>query len=612
MERHRLINNLTATLLIQAFSAVRHLAPDFRLSINFSPSQLHDKQLSSLVELTAELAEFELTRLTIELTETALVEDLSLAGAVAAEFKSLGVRLALDDFGTGYSSMLHLQSLPFDELKVDRSFVGSMVNSRQSRKITAAVVGLGLSLDLKTVAEGIEEQSQVDLLVCQGCHFGQGYFFGRPVPASELAAARSRSYGSSGTGVVLPSVADPLLAFDAHPTERLSQLRAIYDGAPVGLAFLDTDLRYVNLNQRLADVNGRPVQEHLGRKVSDVVPPELYAQFEAPLKRALEGECISGAEIRSAECSLRPRVGMASYQPVRDEAGEILGVCVALADITALKEKEEALRESEDHYRHTVELNPQVPWVTDAHGNNIAVSTKWQTLTGLSPDDTKGYGWMEAVHPDDKQHVLDRMAAALTSGNSMDIEYRVLSGERWVWMRSRGAPRRDTSGKIVRWYGSVESIDEHKRAQDQLRISEARLRAIFVAAPVGLVLVDSVSGRVLNANPRAEELIGSRLEPGVLWKSLEWDAFDPSGRPLDESERPLMRAMNQQISTRGVQARFRRPDGSTRWLSFSAEPVFLDDGKQFGAVLVIQDIHAEKRRSDWLPVSVWPPRFARS
>lgn len=126
--------------------------------------------MPDMLDRMADEQDFDLKRLTVELTETALVDDLDLAGAVAADFTRRGIRLALDDFGTGYSSLLHLQSLPFDELKLDISFVRSMVHSRQSRKITAAVVSLGLSFGLQTVAEGIEEQSQANLLAWQGCN----------------------------------------------------------------------------------------------------------------------------------------------------------------------------------------------------------------------------------------------------------------------------------------------------------------------------------------------------------------------------------------------------------------------------------------------------------
>jgi EAL domain-containing protein (putative c-di-GMP-specific phosphodiesterase class I) len=195
IERYGLMNNLSASLLIQAFGAVRELPTDFGLSVNLSPSQLHDRSLPDFIQRTAEEESFDLQRLTLELTESALVDDLDLAGAVAADLKRLGIRLALDDFGTGYSSLLHLQSLPFDELKVDSSFVRSMVHSRQSRKITAAVISLGLSLGLRTVAEGIEEQSQGNLLAWQGCNLGQGFLYGCPMPRCGVGSLESAASG---------------------------------------------------------------------------------------------------------------------------------------------------------------------------------------------------------------------------------------------------------------------------------------------------------------------------------------------------------------------------------------------------------------------------------
>jgi len=124
-----------------------------------------------------------------------------------------------------------------------------MVHSRQSRKITAAVVSLGLSLGLQTVAEGIEEQNQANLLAWQGCHLGQGHLYGMPVPAAGLSGVLSqRHLGACVAAEVPGSIADQFLSLDTQPAERLSQLRAIYDGAPVGLAFVNTRLRYVNLN----------------------------------------------------------------------------------------------------------------------------------------------------------------------------------------------------------------------------------------------------------------------------------------------------------------------------------------------------------------------------
>lgn len=332
-ERCGLMNRLSMLLFKRAFAAAKVVPANIGLSVNLSPSQLHDRNLPSMLQCLGDAAQFDLKRLTVEITESALLTDLESAARTAGDLKALGVRLSLDDFGTGYSSLLHLQALPFDELKVDMSFVRSMVASRQSRKITAAVISLGISLGLETVGEGIEDRSQANLLLWQGCTIGQGWLYGRPVPAAELPAVLSQPRPAT---VVEPSsslMMDASLAFEGRPSERLSQLRAIYDSAPVGLSFLDRELRYVNVNKRLADMNGTTVEAMLGRKVADIVPL-LYPQAEGHLLRALRGEASTGDEliVPAARPGGPTSTRIASYQPVRDESGEVLGVCISILD----------------------------------------------------------------------------------------------------------------------------------------------------------------------------------------------------------------------------------------------------------------------------------------
>lgn len=163
------------------------------------------------------------------------------------------------------------------------------------------------------------------------------------------------------TAEVPASIADSFFGLEAQPTERLSHLRAIYDSAPVGLALINPNLCYVNLNQRLAQLNGQSVHAHLSRKVSEMVAPELFARFEPYLRRALGGEALPSIEVRKTPANQNAITMMMSYHPVKDEAGEVLGVCVSFVDISALKQKEAALREIEAHYRRALELNPQSP-----------------------------------------------------------------------------------------------------------------------------------------------------------------------------------------------------------------------------------------------------------
>ena len=123
----------------------------------------------------------------MEITESALVNKLERARKIAIELREMGCQLALDDFGTGYSSLRHLRALPFSKLKIDRSFVEPMTYERESRKIVAAVVGLAQSLDMISVAEGVETEEQADMLHSLGCELGQGWLFGRPLLAESIA-----------------------------------------------------------------------------------------------------------------------------------------------------------------------------------------------------------------------------------------------------------------------------------------------------------------------------------------------------------------------------------------------------------------------------------------
>ena len=464
------IGELTQQVLRGAFAAAVCINDPLTLAINISPVQLQDIQLPGIIRSLAAEAGFPLSRLVVEITESALIDSPQSASAIASELKSMGCRLALDDFGTGYSSLSHLQALPFDELKVDRSFVGSMTEKRESRKIVSAVVGLGQSLGLMTVAEGIETQEQAEMMLWLGCELGQGYFYGRPIPAEQLpacvSATREKLLIKSGSAWQKISAAD----LDLSPTQRLAQLQSVYDGAPVGLAFLDQNLRYVKLNQKLADMHGVKIEDHLGSSVAEMLP-ELFPRVEPFIRRALAGEAVTDIELRIPDTGATRLV---SYLPVSDEAGEIIGVSLAATDITARKRAEEALEKSEAHYRSMVELNPQVLWIMDPLGRNLDVSPRWDKKTGLLKSQSTEHEWLRSVHPEDIRPTVRSIAESRRDGSGIDVQYRVADeAGNLRWKRSRGAPRFDAMGNIVCWYGSVEDIQAPIGAMKPGRSAEA-------------------------------------------------------------------------------------------------------------------------------------------
>jgi PAS domain S-box-containing protein len=455
-ERDGWIDQLTRQVLEKAFAAASAIPHPLTLSINISPFQLWNQGWPEELRALANHAGFSPARLIVEITESALIGNRESAAALVSELKAMGCKLALDDFGTGYSSLHHLQALPFDELKVDRSFVSSMTTNRESRKIVSAVVGLGQSLGLVTVAEGIETQEQAEMMLWLGCELGQGYFYGRPIPAADLAVSilTQRQKLVTHTSSPWKRISDGNL--DVSPSQRLAQLQAVYDGAPVGLAFIDQNLHYVNLNKRLADMNGASVEDHLGSKVSEMIP-SLFPYVEPYIRRALHGEAISDVEVQLPDSG---ETRLVSYQPALDEAGEVVGVSVATLDITERTRTDEALKQSEAHYRSMVELNPQVLWIMDPQGRNLDVSPRWDKKSGLMMPKSDDHDWLAFVHPEDIQPTVRAMAEFRRKGAPIDVEYRVAnSPDTWQWKRSRGSPRFDANGNIICWYGSVQDTE---------------------------------------------------------------------------------------------------------------------------------------------------------
>ena len=139
-------------------------------------------------------------QLEIEITETALVENIVIAQNVIDDLRQAGVQIALDDFGTGYATMTQLMSLHIDKIKIDRSFVSRLGEGHDSQVIVRAILGLAKGFGLTTTAEGVEDDDQRAYLKANGCTEGQGYLFGKAVPAEKEIAALLNNYRPAAVG----------------------------------------------------------------------------------------------------------------------------------------------------------------------------------------------------------------------------------------------------------------------------------------------------------------------------------------------------------------------------------------------------------------------------
>jgi diguanylate cyclase (GGDEF)-like protein len=182
-----LICDLGLWVLRQACQEAASQLAGVGISVNVSPAQLAQPRFVADVQAALQHSGLPARRLEVEVTESLFMEASPVALANLRGLKSLGVRIALDDFGTGYSSLAYLRRFPFDSLKIDRAFVRELTDRSDARAIVRTIIQLADTLGMSTIAEGVEEPAQLQVLHHAGCVAMQGYLAARPMPAPELA-----------------------------------------------------------------------------------------------------------------------------------------------------------------------------------------------------------------------------------------------------------------------------------------------------------------------------------------------------------------------------------------------------------------------------------------
>lgn len=213
-------------------------------------------------------------------------------------------------------------------------------------------------------------------------------------------------------------------------------IEAIYQSAPIGLAILDRELRYIRINECLATMNGLPVEAHLGRTVRDVLP-RLANTIESTLHSVLAtGQPCLGMEIRG-ETLTEPHVTktwISHFVPVK-YGTDIVGISAVCEEVTERVQAAEALRQSESRFRTMADKAPVMVWLADTHGHCTYLSQSWSDFTGQPEDQALGLGWLEWVHPDDRPRVKQVFLDEVEPNPLMRLEYRLLHRDgsyRWV------------------------------------------------------------------------------------------------------------------------------------------------------------------------------------
>ena len=170
----------------QACATAAPWPANLKIAVNLSPAQLRSPGLLQVIVSALAASGLAPDRLELEITETVLLQDSETTLAILHRLREIGVRIAMDDFGTGYSSLSHLQRFPFDNIKIDRSFIKDIADNASSLNIVRAVAALASGLGVAATAEGVETQGQLDLIRSEGCTEMQGFLLSKPIPAHEV------------------------------------------------------------------------------------------------------------------------------------------------------------------------------------------------------------------------------------------------------------------------------------------------------------------------------------------------------------------------------------------------------------------------------------------
>jgi len=262
---------------------------------------------------------------------------------------------------------------------------------------------------------------------------------------------------------------------------------------------------------------------------------------------------------------------------VRDEAGNLTGFTKVLRDQTECKQSEERLRENQMYFRLLAESLPQLVWTCRGDGKCDYLSPQWVRYTGVPESEQLGFGWLHQLHPDDQEPTISAWKRAVKENNSFDVEFRIRRADGvYRWFKTRALSLRREDGEIVKWFGTNTDIEEHKRIEASLRISEERLRAErdfsdkTVDSLPGVFYLFDQQGKFLRWNKNLEEITGYRADEITRMSPLEF---------ISEEDRIAVERKIEEVFVSGeasIEARLLAKDGRDTPYFFTGMRIVID------------------------------------
>ncbi|MBD1924384.1 PAS domain S-box protein [Microcoleus sp. FACHB-831] len=366
-----------------------------------------------------------------------------------------------------------------------------------------------------------------------------------------------------------------------------NDLLAIIDAVPVLVAYIDAQQRYRFNNKAFQDWFGSTPSQFYGKHLEEVVGKTAYESVRPYIEAALAGQEVtyeSSVTYKKGET----RYIRATYVPRFAEDGVVEGFVALVKDISDRVFVQDELRKSEERYRSLVEASAQIIWDTKAEGEIVTPQPGWSEFTGQSYDELKGWGWLNAVHPDDRTHTAQAWSAALSDRTFYQVEHRLRrkDGE-YRYMSVRGVPVLEPDGSIREWVGVHTDITSTKQVEEELQETNQTLQALIQACPLAIT-VFALDGKVKMWNPAAEKIFG--------WTEREaLSTFIPCV-PEDKRDEFLahLDAIRKGQILTGVEARRQKKNGESIDISLWAAP--LRDAKgNISCMSILADISERKQ-----------------
>jgi diguanylate cyclase (GGDEF)-like protein/PAS domain S-box-containing protein len=438
------------------------------VSVNLSPKQFHSSNIVNTIANVLQTTELAPHYLEVEITER-MTGDIEHTIFTLQQLKKLGVAISIDDFGTGSSSFTYLKKFPIDTLKIAQSFVRELQHNPNEETIVKTIISMAHNLNLKVVAEGVETKEQLLFLQQHLCDQGQGYFFSKPMSASELKeqlfevqqmVIRHGIPEDIGNRMWYEELLNQAKK-DLQDTVRMQQ-GMIFKFKKINGQFVHT-LCDGELLYRFGLVPAQVV----GKRLDEFLPYENASKKTAYYQRAWDGE-----ELVPYEDKFNGIYYLASLRPIK-KGGEIIEVIGSSIDITARKQAELSLRESESRYRLITENMSDILMLLDKHGIIMYASPSLSRILGFSSKSYVGLSTFDLLHPEDRNKVKFQFQQSINGKFPGRMEARVLhSCGNWLLIEGNGSPVFGDKGELEHFVFVGRDITEKRRAEEQLAKTE--------------------------------------------------------------------------------------------------------------------------------------------